>query len=684
MIPVDSPTAYGAPAQAAVRPTAPQPVAAPPAAQPPQSTTTLAQLKRMFDDWQTLTLEARTEALTDQDYFDSKQWTAAERRALRSRKQPDNVFNRIKPAILGTLGVLKKGETSPRAYGRNPQDDDAADVATKTLMFIAEASRFKAVKIEASQNYMVNGYGAVIVEVDAELQITPRRIRWEEFFYDPRSRERDFSDARYKGVAKWMYADDVKASYPKADVEGALDGAPITFGDVGLQDRPLNGVSAWVDRRKRRILVCEVYFREGGAWMRAVFHGCGMLEEPAPSPYLDHKGKPDCCIEAQACFIDQDNNRYGLVRDMRGPQDEINKRRSKLLHLLSVSQIQAVDPAAGAVDADTARAEAAKPDGVIPYGWQKVPTTDMAAGQAQLLAEAKSEIERMGPNPDILGRQSADSSGRAVMVRQQAGLTEQAVILGGIEELELRCYRQMWARAKQYWTAPMWIRTTDDQRAPDYVGVNQPVAGPPQLVQEAHPTTGQPQWVQRPTLAGYDNSLAEMDVDIVLDTVPDSATLQMEQFSDLMDLARSGVAIPPQILLEASSLPNKRAIIEKLKAMQEEQAKAPPDPLKTVALEQAQAEVGKTVALGQQAHSAALLNLAKAGAAVTPPAPEPGWDAMPGQPGMQPPPEPQGPPPGPPGPPPEAAGPMPDQGPPPNPLAAIAGPPGGPPTPFGG
>jgi hypothetical protein len=89
----------------------------------------------------------------------------------------------------------------------------------------------------------------------------------------------------------------------------------------------------------------------------------------------------------------------------------------------------------------------------------------MAAGQANLLVEAKAEIERMGPNPAILGRQGESSSGRAQLVRQQAGLTEQAVIYGGIEEWELRLYRQMWNRCRQYWTAPQYVRITDDEGA---------------------------------------------------------------------------------------------------------------------------------------------------------------------------------------------------------------------------
>lgn len=546
-------------------------------------------LRRMFDDSQTLTRDAREESLVDVDYYDGKQWTKAEREALRKRKQPDNVWNYTRIAVNGTLGVIEKGATDPRAYPRNPDDEDSADVASKTLRYIGDYNRFAGIKRDVAQDILVPGTGAAIVQVDEDLKITVEQIRWEEFFYDPRSRRKDLRDARYMGVAKWMYADDVAATYPEAkeEIDAVIDSGSMMPVDETFRDRPRND-TAWIDRRKRRLLVVEIYHRVGNIWQRCVFHGSGALEA-GPSPYLDEKGKPSNPIEAMSCYIDRENNRYGLVRDMRGPADEINKRSSKLLALVSMSQIEVADPSAIDVDADIARAEAARPDGVIPYGWRKVSTTDMAAGQTALLQHAVMMMERLGQNPAILGRQGADASGRSQMVRQQAGLTESATVFAGIEDWELRIYRQMWARAKQFWKAPMWIRVTDDAKAADFVGINQPVLGPPQLVQQYDEVTGQTGYAMHQPVLGYQNQLGEMDVDIILDTVPDTANLQQEQFLALVDLARAGIPIPPEILVEASSLPNKRELLERLKAPAEQG----PSPVEQLKLEAASAATDK-------------------------------------------------------------------------------------------
>jgi hypothetical protein len=70
---------------------------------------------------------------------------------------------------------------------------------------------------------------------------------------------------------------------------------------------------------------------------------------------------------------------------------------------------------------------------------------------------------------------------------------------------------------------------------------------------------------------GYDNSLAELDVDIVLDVTDDTATLAAEEFQTLSELARiyGPQEVPFDDMLELSSLPDKRKLMEKRKARQE-------------------------------------------------------------------------------------------------------------------
>lgn len=567
------------------------------------STPDLSRYKGYFEDARDANDRQRSEALIDRDYFDGFQWTEEERRILAERKQPPLYFNEVKVSIRGLIGVWEQGESDPRAWPRNPQDEQSADVATKALRFIKDQVDWADLRTYCALNYFVEGTTAVHVGVDANGRPTVEQVRYEEFFHDPRSRSLDFSDARYMGIGKWMFAEDVAALYPdqREAILSSLD-AGITLGVAGdtFEDRPSGeGVgSEWIDGKLRRVFVAEMYHREGGQWMRCVFWGRGVLDAGV-SPYLDKDGKPACAINARSCYIDRDNRRYGEVRDLRSPQDAINKRESKLLHLVNNRQVQASDPAfAMQTDADLARQEAARPDGVIPPGWSPVPTQDMASGQVLLLDSARSFIQRIGQNPGVLASQSASASGRAQIARQQAGMTDSAMTLNGLRKFELAVFRACWDRAKQFWKQPDWIRVTDDEQAPEFIGINQPVQGPPQVVM--NPETGMPTIM--PTVLGYQNPIAEMDVDITIDAVPDTATLAMEQFETMADLARAGVPIPPQVLIMASSLPDKAKLME---MMQPEQ----PDPMVQM---QQQLAVRGAVAEVENTEADTQLKLAKA------------------------------------------------------------------------
>ena len=561
----------------------------------------LATMKRYFMEARDLTAVARTESLEAIDYYDTDQYTKEELEKLARRHQPTIVINRLKVAINGIIGVTEKGRSDPRAWPRNPGETDQADAATDVLRYVADFNKFKRLKQDCFLDMLVPGTMAALVGVDDDRQVTVTQIRWEEFFGDPRSRRKDWKDARFLGIAKWMYADDAISLYPdkreaiQSTVDNGIGGGMAP--DASYQDRPIfapGTAGAWVDRRQRRLMVIEIYWRDAGTWKRCVFTGSDILEEGA-SPYQDHKGRPDCPIEAMSLYVKRDNSRYGAARDMMPIQDEINKRRSKSLHAIMVSRIEVGDPSAINVDADVARAEAARPDGVIPFGWKMSPNQAEFQGNLELLQEAKAEMERMAPNPAMLGRDGQDASGRALMARQQSGLVELANVYGALEDWELRIYRQCWGRVKQFWTAPQFIRVTDDEDNPKFVGLNQPVMGDPTV--GVHPQTGQPQ-LQRNVL-GYRNPVAEMDVDIEIDTQQDVGSLQAEAFQDLLELVKINPVYQQQVsvadLIQISPIQHKRAILDVIKqnAAQQDQVNQAATQLK---LAHGQAQVQETQA----------------------------------------------------------------------------------------
>ena len=596
--------------------------------------TSLDTYKRLFTEARDKTATAREHSKKWRRYYDGKIDPELER-TLKRKKQPDFVINRVRPGVEGMIGVIERGKTDPRAFPRTPNDEDASEVATDTLRYIADMNRWHQNKLKAFRNFLVEGTAAIIVEVDAKLEVRIRRIRHEEYFYDPYAREADLSDKGHDGIAKWQYQDDVIATYPEheAAIRGAVETGDVA--DAAWGDRPDDNTTTWVDRNRKRLLTVEMYARRGGVWMKCVYVGSLKLEE-GPSPYLDDDGQPMNPIESASAYVDDENNRYGVVADMVGPQDEINTYRRKGAHYATFRQLQETDPSSAGVDPEEARSEAAKPDGVIPSGWGVVPNADKFSMDMALLNEAKSEIERIGPNPAILGRDAASQSGRAGLIRQQAGLTELAHLFGGLEDLEMRVFRQAWSRVRQYWTAPKFIRVTDDEKAVKFLQINKPVYGDPAPVMDE--VTGLPKYdpftrqiVMAPQVIGVENAVAEMGVDIIIDSTPDTANVQQEQFQALVELAKVGGLgqNPGPILLRNSSLPKKREIIEALEKEQKQGQQQPPPEAQEamrLALAEKAAGIGKTQAQTAKAQADAIKTMGEAEAQQM----QPLWNTQPG------------------------------------------------------
>lgn len=580
----------------------------------PQAQTTLEQLKKMLDDFRSSTEEARKASLTYRDYYDCKQLTDDEKRVLNARKQPPIIVNRVRRAVNGIMGVVENSKTDPRAYLRNPPprigggaqpaqqaagiplpgmqqmganggppmpaEEDAGDIASKVLRYITDTNHFQPLKMDVLENFLIEGSGAALVEWDGQ-EVRQTQIRWEELVYDPRSRRADFKDARFMGIAKWMYADQAAALTQDAEKKRAIESACEGGGFFGwFKDRPTEDLP-WVDKKQKRVLVAELYYQEQGQWWRAVFITNTIIDQ-APSAYKNDKGEPVCNIEAVSCYVDRENHRYGEVKDMIGPQDGLNMSHSKRLHAANSRQVQPIDGNAPPVDADEVRAQAARPDGVLPPGWKIADNNAMVAHAIEGIQEFKGEMERAGPNPAILGRQGADASGRAVLARQQAGLTEMARPLGRFNDWELRMYHLSWWCARQNYTAPKWIRVTDDEGAAEYVQINEPAP--------VDPVTQQP-------IGAPKKHVAQMDVDIVVDSVPDTANIEQEQFATFAQLAQAYAGTPDQVplsfMVKLSAIPKRQQLAKELEEIQAQRAMAA-QPAQQIQMAGAVADVEKT------------------------------------------------------------------------------------------
>lgn len=531
-------------------------------------------------------------------YYDSDQWTDAEKQKLANQKQAATVINRCKPKVDALMGMERANRTTAKAHPRTPKETGGAEAATEAVRFCLQDNMFERARSDAWENMLIEGTGGIEVIVkpkDDSYKVIIRQIMWDRLIWDPHSRRKDFSDSRYLGQVVWMDYDEAVALYP--DAKDVLE--DMQSGSTTWDDKP-----RWMDNTRRRVKIVELYYRkDDGDWWYACFTRGGWCHAPKVSPYKNEEGETEHAYEFASLFVDREGGRYGSLRQVLDVQDEINKRRSKALHLMSVRQTFG---SAGAVpDVNKARKELAKPDGhvEIAYGelnkdFGVLPTGDMAQAQFNLLTEAKMEMDLVGANSATQGKDKTVQSGVALRQRELTGQTELAPMFDMLKNLDIRVYRKTWNRIKQYWKAEMWLRVTDDENNLKFVGLNKPMTQGEMMLKQAQEQGAPPEQLQAmqqqiaqdpnmQQVVSTENDIVNMDVDIVMDDAPDTVTQEVEDFQAMAEMVKSGFPIPPEAVIMASPLSNKDKIIKMMK----EQPQIPPQMQKQ--MEQMQEQLQK-------------------------------------------------------------------------------------------
>lgn len=571
----------------------------------PNDDAELSRLIQFYEEAEEAQCSAREKAERDRDYVDNKQLTDEEVRKLQKRGQPPIVLNVLRDRAAFLSGLEKKQRRDPKAYPRNnPNDVAAAEAFTDGMRYVVETADYPSQRSAAWKNLIIEGFGGVelaAVQKRGGWEFTIAPIPWDRAFYDPHSSKPDFSDARYFGQVLWMDQDEaleraesmgyVDPEQARQIIETTLASAPTA--SRTYDDKPKYKI--WADGKRKRVRLVMMWHRQGGLWKYCEFTNAGKLAY-AEAPYVDQDGESFCPWIFESANVDRDNNRYGEIRHLIDPQDEINKRRSKALHQ---SMSRGVIAEAGAVeDVNKTRRELTKPDFFIELApgierFEVVDGQQLAAGQLALLQGVMEYIAGTGPNQALLGQGVSDQSGRAIEAQQAGGLVMHSDLMDTLRRFDLRVFRAIASMMKQYWDAEKWVRVTDDDETPKWVGLNEPMLtdvstgetlpvsrwrklyeqGVQANVVPATDETGQPL---------RNNDVARLDMDILVGDAPDTITLAGEHYESLLNLIGTVIAqgLPPAVLKLAielhPGLPGKRK--KQLLDMIEQMVAQPPPP----------------------------------------------------------------------------------------------------------
>lgn len=246
----------------------------------------------------------------------------------------------------------------------------------------------------------------------------------------------------------------------------------------------------------------------------------------------------------------RDNTAYGVIRSCRDPQDDLNKRRSKALYILSTNRI-IMDK--GAVDdLEELREEAADPAGII----EKHPGKELNIDRDIQLAEEHVMLERAdgdyirsvsGVTGENLGQETNATSGKAIRARQEQGSTVTAELFDNLRfAIQLQGEKQL-SLVEQYYDYPKIIRITDDRDIAEFTNINQPAEDG----------------------SGIENDIASSQADFVIGEQDWRESIRVAMFEQMVEMVGnldSQLALQLlDLVFEMSDLPGKDEMVSRIR-----------------------------------------------------------------------------------------------------------------------
>lgn len=590
-------------------------------------------LLEMYNGW---SMFKRTELLNQLKYeqmYHGYQWTDEQLEVLKDRAQPPTYFNELRKKIDSYIGIEQRLRRDPKAQPRTPKHEGDCDAATAALREVADTTNSQLKYSEAGRDFFVRGVGGLWQGIentfDGKIAITKRRVPGYAMIYDPRSMEWDFADAKFLGEWGLVDVEDARDMFDALGRPDSAEKVEMLIGNMGSgTSTGLPGEWSrlhgdWFNRSLARIRLVHMYYRYKRQWRCAYL--CGYIKlYDAPSIYRDENGNSVQPFNFVSCHVDDRGERYGVAKDLIPIQEAINVRASKLTWLISARQMIFEE---GAVDdPNLAREQFKRPDGMIklkPNGLAKVKIEAMQAeiaGQAELLKNSVEMMHNYGPNPALLGKNSGEESGRAILARQNAGMTEMSPVFERHREFKLKAFKRDWQLVRQFWTSEKWVRTTDDDKGVKFVPLNQVVVDQQRLqaLFQQVQASGQPINPQAiiPLALKYavrkNNDVASMDIDIIIDEGPDVITMNEELMDLLGKLGQAATSPIGRIMIELSNVRNKDRLI---KLLDDAQPKPNPEQQDYISkknfleIAQAAAKVDDTLATVEGKRAKTLLDL---------------------------------------------------------------------------
>jgi len=583
------------------------------------------------------------------NFFAGQQWNPNDLALLQAQKRPALTINKILSTISNVLGEQIEQRSDISFQPRSGAPVETATTLTKVFRQISDANQLEWLRSDMFCDGIISSRGFLDVRLDftdsmtGEVRIT--RMNPKNVLIDPDAEDYDPDTWNDVMATKWVTWQDIEMLYGSADAE-VLKNRGDSFFAYGYD-------SIERDRDRFGSMYNNGYY--AGPWdqsavtrnIRVIERQCKKLTRlkhfvdvktgdmrPIPDTWDKQKiamvaqqyglGQTTKLVKRIYWTVTADNvelhsawspykyftlvpyfpyfrhgRTIGLVENLLGPQEYLNKVTSQELHVINTTANSGWIVQTGKLlnmsieELEQRGAETglvAEVEGPAGEALTKIAPNQTPQGLDRFSYKAEEYIKSISGVSDYqTGNAREDVSAKAVALNQNRGAMNNAKPMDSMHRTDYILARNILAIVQEYYSEPRIMnivsnRITGDQ---EELKVNQP-----------DPATG--------TIT---NDLTIGEYDVVVSSTPTRETLEDSQFEQAISLRELGIQLPDEVLIENSRL-NKRADI--IKTMRAESESTEAQYAAQLAKLQAEMELAKIKADSARIEADALLKKAKA------------------------------------------------------------------------
>ena len=436
--------------------------------------------ERAYQLWNTY----YAEAYKDLSYYLGNQWSLEELAYLNNQRRSSFTYNKIRRIINLIQGYQRKNRMASIISPVEDASKDTATILSDALQHVMESSDGYSIISDAFKGALTTGISFVSPYVDYRDDPISGDIKfhldeWNAVILDPFFTKKDLSDCGFVSRRKFLGRTQVISLLPeKEDVINSLPWGSrddkFTYMPYARQwgmQKLLNYTEYWRTRWETKDVLVDMESGETREWdgdkkrlrmYREAFPQIKVIKKPVKSAELgiivegellyygkDPSGLNEYPFVPFFCTFEPSYDLYNwkiqsLVRLIRDPQTELNKRRSKMVDIIDgqlntgwIAKTGAVTNNASLFKSGNGQVIFLKPEAQM-TDIQKIEAPGIHPSLFQLESEfAKDMVENVGISPENLGMSENENIETAAILaksRQAAGLVNLQDIFDGLRD----------------------------------------------------------------------------------------------------------------------------------------------------------------------------------------------------------------------------------------------------------